>query len=164
MAVKSIAGKKTGWKIYVIILGVVIVAAGAVFIWTTFQNIRNINKYEEVLSNYFKLKSEDNKAAINLIVSADFEDDLASINLKGSGYILYSYDFTEESVSSSTNEGLKTKKITFGITLKENNLPVSYVGEAYLIDEDNGIKIHYIKKLYRGRNITKLWSNNPVKV
>ncbi len=160
MAVQKNGVKKGGWKIYVIVLAVAIAAAGGFYLWMMFQNIRNINKYEEVLSGYFKFKAEENKEGMMSAISGDFDDELSSISLKGSGYVLYAYSLTDESITNKTNEVLQAKKITFGITLNENNAPVSYIGEAYLVEQDNVIKIHYIKKLFKGRNITRLWNKH----
>jgi hypothetical protein len=164
MAVRKNGAKKNGWKIFIITLALVAIASGAFYIWTTIQHFRTVNKYEEALSSYFKFRAEDNKEGLASVAAGDFEDELSSINFKGSGYSLYEYNFTDDNYTNKMNEILQVKKITFGVTLNENNNPVSYIGEAYLTNKDNKIKIVYIKKLYKGKNITKVGKNRDFKV
>ena len=159
MAVQKNNGvKKGGWKIYVIILAAALVI-GAAYIVFKIVTVNLIDDNNKILSGYFKFRSEDNKERIKALTSADFEDELASINLKGSAYVLYSYNISsDETFTNQSSDILKATKVTFGITLNENSKRVSYLGEAYLIKEDDGsIKIHYIRKLYRGEEINSLW-------
>lgn len=163
MAVKKIGGKKTGWRLILIIIAAVIVVSGGVYFWVTFH-YNNLTKYQAVLSQYFKFRAEENKEGLNALEAGDFEDELSSLNVKGSGYVLYAYTLTDETFTNKTNEVIRVKKITFSITLNENNSSVSYIAEAYLAGQDNSVKLEYIKKIYtKGVNITKLWEKSPYK-
>ncbi|MGA2141596.1 MAG: hypothetical protein ABSG94_04150 [Brevinematales bacterium] len=161
MAVKKIGGKKTSWRLYLIIVAAVIVVSGGVYFWFTFH-YNNLTRYQAILSQYYKFRAEDNKDGLNALEAGDFEDELSSLNVKGAGYVLYAYTLSDETFTNKTNEVIQVKKITFSITLNENNSSVSYIGEAYLADQGNNVKIEYIKKIYtKGVNITKLWEKSP---
>ncbi len=158
---KSSGRKKTNWKIILIVLGIIVIAAGFLIITMKLMTSRPSNKYEEVLASYYKCKAEGSTNSLLLLITKNFEDDLSFIDFKSSTYSIYAYNFVEE---EKTNDIIQAKKITYSITFTENNSPVSYLCEAYFVKEDETIKLIYIKKLYKGKNITRMTRKNLIKV
>ncbi len=157
MAVQKTGVKKSNLRLILIIVIAVIAAAGIIYIATSIISIHVKDKYEEVLSGYFKYKSDGNLQGLSSLESVKFRDELSVIDLKGANYSLYSYNVTEDStLAGDTNSSIPVKKITFSLIVNDKGGAVSYLCEAFLHDEGNSIKIDLIKLLYRGKNITKL--------
>jgi flagellar basal body-associated protein FliL len=161
MPVQKSVVKKRGWRILLIIVIAAVVVAGVIVVTNMFITIHEKDKFEEALSSYFKFKAEGNIEGLSSLTSGKIEDELSSLDLKGKKYSLYSYSITDENITNNTNSAYQAKKITFSITLTAGNTPVSYLCEAYLYEESNSIKVEYIRVIYKGKDITKIWQNRP---
>lgn len=156
--------RKFDWKIIAGLAVIVIFLAYILFRFFTFVSDRSETAYENTLSSYYDSigKKETNPAVP--LVTEDFVNETPELTVAPGKYELYVYrfDMTERdqnapksATDTNTEAQGKVGKITYSVSAFENNSRVSYFLEAYLVMDKDHPKIQYIKKIYKGRAITK---------
>jgi len=144
--------KKGNWKIIVGIVVIVILVGIIAWQFLSFVSKRTSTKYESTLSKYYQSIAKKDTNTIMSIVAKGFDDELSSLKLKPGRYLLFSYNFE---LLNATNETNPYAKILYSISVTEDSARVSYLSEAYFVLDNDNAKLQYIKKLYKGKNITK---------
>lgn len=158
------AAKKFDWKIIAGLAVIVLFLAYILFRFFTFVSDRSESAYEKTLVSYYdSLGKKDVKPEIPLVTD-DFTSETPELTIAPGKYEIFSYRFENAEpaqdtrkapASTNTPAPVKAGKIIYSVSTFENNSRVSYLLEAYLVMDNNQPRIQYIKKIYKGRNITK---------
>lgn len=144
--------KKRDWRIIAGIIIIVILVGVIAWKFLSFISNHISTKYEATLSNYYQsLAKGDTNTMMGLVVKG-FDDELSSLKLKPGRYLLFSYNFE---TLNATNENSPSAKVLYSVSVTEDRARVSYLSEAYFVLENDNAKLQYIKKIYKGKNITK---------
>lgn len=158
------AAKKFDWKIIAGLAVIVLFLAYILFRFFNFVSDRTESAYEKTLVSYYdSLGNKGTNSSVPL-VTADFTSETPELSAVPGKYDIYAYRFEmtgpetdgqKADLSTNAQAPVKTGKITYSVSTFENNAKVSYLLEATMVMDQGQPRIRAIKKIYKGRIITK---------
>lgn len=157
------AAKKFDWKIIAGLAAAVIVIAFILFRFFVFVNERSSNHFEAALGSYYDALQKNDTNAVSKLVTSDFTSEAGELKAQSGKTEVFSYRFDnldqKQVKPAGTNDegqpGPAVAKITYSVTSTEGNSKVSWLLEAYFVLDNGQPRIQSIKKIYKGREISR---------